>query len=165
MLCWDSDDENRVDPSFFKQVKAIKKNCKTFFDVSHSCSFLKHNVKMQIQDAPCLSGSDGHEKQQNVDMSMIVLALFDRDAFRIWMNGSAGGGRGGQGCRGWCWLRFGSLCLDSLKASGFLQQDVSDKGRPAVLSGLSLMNHILRGMRRKQNMRLNKIISCFHNCT
>ena len=28
MLCWDSDDENRVDPSFFKQVKAIKKNCK-----------------------------------------------------------------------------------------------------------------------------------------
>lgn len=108
---------------------------------------------MYMQDAPCLRGSDGHEKQQNVDMSMIMLALFDCDAFRIWMNGSAGGGRGRHGCGGWCWLRLGSLCLDSLGASGFLQQDVSHKGRPAVLRGLSLMNYILRSTSRKQNMK------------
>ena len=34
MLCWDSDDENWVDPSFFKQVKAIKKNCKLAHNVA-----------------------------------------------------------------------------------------------------------------------------------
>lgn len=29
VLCWDIDNENLVDPSFFKQVKAIKKNYNT----------------------------------------------------------------------------------------------------------------------------------------
>lgn len=31
LLCWDSGDENWVDPSFFKQVEAIKKNCKAMY--------------------------------------------------------------------------------------------------------------------------------------
>ena len=37
MLSWDSDDENQMDPSLFKQVKAIKKNC----NVSTLCVYLQ----------------------------------------------------------------------------------------------------------------------------